>query len=226
MKKHWILVLLLFLLGATAVYALNQKAKAREAALEIVNIAARADTARLLVVDSVSTAYELLIVQKDLEKDSISVLLDTRPVVRIQGRLRVDTLNIVDTVAAPIPEDTVEVYAFGGEDGPFRFVGDARLFPNRTQIFTVAVSSSPVGTLAIISCGDEQPIRSAHLVLKADDPFEIIPTGVEQTPDVCNAPRAPVFSITKGRAVWAGAGFLVGMVVANLVDDGFRVANY
>ena len=46
-------------------------------------------------------------------------------------------------------------------------------------------------------------------------------------PDVCNPvkPR-PIFSFSWDRAVWMGVGGILGAVIANLLDDGFRSAVY
>jgi hypothetical protein len=225
-KKIGIVLLLMGTMGSIA-YARNQAADYREAARVNDSIVASLDTARMVAVAQGDSAVQLLIVQRDLQRDSLDELLQQESALRLEAELRMDTLRIVDTVAAPVPEDTVEVYEFGGKDGPFNFLGSARLFPDRTQIFQVSVVSDPVPVHARVTCGDGRAFRSASVLLQADDPFKIVPSGVEADPDVCNA-RQPMrlVTVTKEKLIWGIAGAAVGFIVAHFTDDGFREANY
>ena len=188
MKKILIILLLLGTMGATA-YAARRATVYRDQAFRADSVAAANDTARALVLatlDSSTTAWALRIVQTELERDSLDRELDARPVIRVAAGIRVDTLRMTDTVDA-IQEDTVEVYAFTGSDGPFSFRGDARLFPDRAGIFRVAVAmTEPVPVHVRVTCGREAGVRSASVLLTADHPFSVVPASVEQAPHICN----------------------------------------
>ena len=161
----------------------------RDQALAFVNAAALADSARLVEIEALGdsvTAYQLLSVQQAVKADSLDEELRLRPVVRVVAGIRVDTVRLVDTVRfSTVQDDTVEVYSFGGRDGPFTFLGDARLFPNQTQVFTVNVSSDPVRVGVRIHCGNGRAVRTASVLLTAEDPFILEPTGAEQEVGVC-----------------------------------------
>jgi hypothetical protein len=139
-----------------------------------------------------------------------------------------DTLRIVDTVPLPVIEhDTVRVYDFQGSDGPFDFMGQGRIMPAGQGIFDVSVGMNrAIQVGALVSCGSEDGVRSAHVLLTAEDPFHVIPMAVEQDRGVCNPFRPSLFHFETGKAVWGGVGFVAGILIAHLTDDGFRKARY
>lgn len=220
-NKLLIAFLILSAMGAVA-YSRAQAADFRESARLSDSIVASLDTARMVAVAVGDSAIQLLIVQRELSVDSLDELLQEESALRLEAELRIDTLRIVDTVQAPpppTPEDTVEVYTFAGEDGPFDFIGSARLFPNRTQIFTVSVVSDPVPVHARVTCGGGRAFRSASVLLKTVPPYKLVPTGVEQTPDACNATQPiRLITVTKEKLIWAGAGGLIGFIAHTLLD--------
>jgi hypothetical protein len=228
MKKVLIFLLLAVCVVGTA-WAQIRANQYREDALRSDSIAAANDTARALALKSLSdstNAWQLRIVQTELQRDSVEKELRDRPVVRVYAGLRVDTLKFTDTVQAPVMIDTVRVYAFAGTDGPFDFAGTGRIFPAGQGIFNVKVGMNrSIPVEARITCGQERGIKSASLLLTAEDPFDIVPESVVQDPEICN-PNVPVFQFTRGKLFWAGGGLLAGVILANLWDDGFRKAYY
>jgi len=233
MKKLILLILILVALGTAGyLYAQSRLNDYREQALRSDSLAAAADTARLLALaslDSATNAYQRRVIQTELELDSLDRELQLRPVVEIPGELRFDTVRIVDTVyAEPSEEPGRQDYEFDGEDPPFAYRGTANIWPLENRgIFNVRIfQGNPIQVSTRISCGDEDGIRSAHVTMLADDPFSVLPGAVRADPDVCNPFRPPVFSFSKGKAMWAGFGFLIGMGTAHFLDDGFRKARY
>jgi hypothetical protein len=227
--KKIILILLLLSTVVSVAWAKVTADRYRDQAFRADSIAAAADTARLLVLDAFNdstNAWQLRIVQTELQRDSVEQELRDRPVVRVHAGVRVDTLTITDTVAGPVQVDTVKVYAFEGTDGPFGFEGTGKIFPAGSAIFNVRVGMSrPIPVEARITCGQGAGVKSASLLLSAEDPFELVPASVFQDPEICN-PSVPVFSFSKGKLIWAALGFAGGVVVANAIDDGFRKAWY
>lgn len=228
MKK----IIFIFVLLASVGGILAATIKAREykdQAMEADSIAAAADTARLLALsamDDSTRAYQLRIVQTEIQRDSIDKELKARPVVRVSAGIRIDTLRITDTVQVAV-EDTTEVYEFTGSDGPFAFQGDARLFPDRHGVFNVAVAlSEPVPVDVRITCQGNTGVRSASVLLSADDPFSVVPDHVEQDPGICNPPSLPTFHFTMKRGWWALGGIVIGAVAAHYLDDDFHQAKY
>jgi hypothetical protein len=214
---------------ATAFTAATIKARQyRDQAMEADSVAAARDTARMLALaalDSTENAWQLRIVQTELEADSLDRELRARPVVRVAAGIRIDTLKITDTVQVAV-EDTTEVYQFHGSDGPFAFQGDARLFPDRHGVFNVAVAlSQPVPVNVTIHCQGNAGVRSASVLLTADDPFSVVPESVQQDPAICNPPMLPVFNFTKNRAVWGAVGIGIGWV-GHMLLDGDGKSNY
>lgn len=232
--KKFILFLILagVVCGATYLYAQSQITKYRDQALQADSVAAAADTARLLVLaalDDSTNAWQRRVVQTEIERDDMARELELRPVVEIPGELRIDTIRIYDTVyAQPEMEEGRQDYHFEGEDPPFGYYGTANIWPAQNRgVFGVWVyQNQPIPVVTMISCGEESPIRSAHVTMLADDPFSLVPGRVRADPDVCNPFRPPVFSFSKGKAVWGGLGLLVGFGAAHLLDDGFRKARY
>lgn len=229
MKKFIIIVLILLTLAAVGTAYANS-VRYRDQALRADSIEAAADTARLLhlaAMDDSTNAWQLRIVQTELQRDSLDRELELRPVVRVSAGLRIDTLRMADTVEVPIIlHDTVKVYAFEGNDGPFAFRGDARVFPTDRALFDVRVNlTRPITVDARISCGQEQGIKSASVLLSAEDPFSVVPASVFQDPEICN-PSVPIFQFSKGKMFWAGAGIVAGVLGSHLLDDGFRKARY
>lgn len=228
MKK--LLLALFFLAALIGGVALGQLAmrKQRTLLLRADSIAAAADTARLLALRTLNDstrAWQLRIVQTELQRDSVERELQSRPVIRVLAGVRVDTLRVVDTVKA-VQIDTVKVYAFGGLDGPFRFDGDARILPSDVGMFDVRVTlERPIPVTARITCGNEGVVNSASLLLTAEDPFSVVPESVFQEPGICN-PSVPFFEFTADRAFWAAGGFGLGMVVTYLFRGDQRGDRY
>lgn len=232
MKKLILFLLLCAVLGAGVLWAKAQISDARNLALQADREAALADTARLVAlsrIDSIQNVWELRSVQWDLKEDSLDRELERESALRIAAELRVDTLRIVDTVAVPVLDSEGQrTYHFGGVDGPFHFEGTSLLLPSFAQTFSVVVTTDPLDVFARVQCAGEGPIRSAHLLLEAPDPFQLVPRSVEQEPDVCNAKAfAPsLFSFNTNRLWWALGGFALGVLASNWLDDGFRKASY
>jgi hypothetical protein len=228
MKKIVFILLLLSTVVSVAWAQLTVR-KYRDQAFRSDSIAAANDTARMVVLnalDDSTNAWQLRIVQTELQRDSVERELRDRPVVRVRAGIRVDTLTITDTVQGPVQIDTVKVYAFEGMDGPFGFEGTGKIFPAGSAIFNVRVGMSrPIPVEARITCGQGSGVKSASLLLTAEDPFSVVPESVFQDPEICN-PSVPVFRFTKGKAFWAGGGLLAGILLANIWDDGFRKAYY
>jgi hypothetical protein len=136
-----------------------------------------------------SNVWERRIVQVELEADSLEEALRLRPVVRVQGQIRVDTLVIQDTVLVGETEDSVTTYRFGGEDGPFRILGTGRIFTSGRGIFDVRVAQvADIPVSARIGCQEAAGVNRAFVALSAEDPFTLIPSETVQEPDVCNRP--------------------------------------
>jgi hypothetical protein len=233
MKKVLVVLLLAGVLGIVGyLYADSVIGKYRDQAMAADSIAAAADTARLLVLaslDSATNAYQRRIVQTELTLDSISRELRLRPVVEIPGELRIDTLFLTDTVyAQPEVEEGRQDYEYDGEDLPFAYHGTASIWPAEYRgVFNVRIyPREPIPVTTMISCGQETGVRSAHVTMLADDPFSLVPGQVRADPDVCNPFRPPIFTLSKGKGIWAGIGFLLGLGTAHLLDDGFRKARY
>jgi hypothetical protein len=229
--KNVAIGILLFLCLALALRATHVARQYRAQAFHSDSLAAVNDTARMLALrslDSTQTAYQLRIVQVELKRDSLDRELRERPVVRVSAGLRIDTLRITDTVPVPvIVNDTIRTYAFEGSDGPFAFRGDARINPSGRGLFDVRVNlTRPVPVFTRITCGSSGGIRSASVLLVTENPFSLVPESVEQDPTICNPPPQPIFSFSKGKVVWGGLGILIGVLSANIVDDGFRKAWY
>lgn len=227
--KKFIIILLLLVTFGSLLYATTLASRYRDQALRSDSIAAANDTARMVLLDALNdstNAWQLRIVQTELQRDSVEQELRDRPVVRVHAGVRIDTLTITDTVQGPVQIDTVKVYAFEGSDGPFDFQGTGKIFPAGTGIFNVRVGMSrPIPVEARITCGQGSGVKSASLLLTAEDPFQLVPESVFQDPEICN-PNVPVFQFTKGKAFWAGGGFLAGVLISHLLDDGFRKAYY
>lgn len=233
MKKIIVVLILAGIVGTAGyLYAQSLVNNYRDQAFRADSVAAAADTARLLALQAVSdsvTVYQRRVVQVELERDALDEELQLRPVIEIPGELRFDTVRIVDTVTAePSEEPGRQEYEFEGEDPPFAYRGVASIWPLEYRgIFDVRVyQGQPIEISTRISCGDESGVRSAHVTMLADDPFSVLPGQVRADPDVCNPFRPPVFSFSKGKALWAGFGFLAGIGIAHLLDDGFRKARY
>lgn len=233
MKKLIVLLILLAALGlAGYLYAQSAIKNYRDQAFRADSIAAAADSARLLALESIgdsTNAWQRRVIQTTLERDSLDRELRLRPVVEIPGELRVDTLVFVDTVyAQPTEEEGRQDYEFEGIDPPFAYRGVANIWPlDYRGIFNVRVyQNDPILISTRISCGEENGVRSAHVTMLADDPFSAVPGQVRADPDVCNPFRPPVFQLTKGKALWGGVGFAMGFGLAHLLDDGFRKARY
>lgn len=196
MKKYVIFLLLMATMASLA-YAYVIKGRAEDMAFRIDRLEAEADTARditdslqaaLGFADSTLNVFQQRIVQVSLEKDSIDEALQEESALRIAAELRMDTVFITDTVFPVIAEnDSVRTYAIDGQQGPFRYTGDSRLFPNFTQVFNLVISADPVPVSARVTCADGGIVRRASLLLEAPDPWTLVPSSVQQDPDVCNA---------------------------------------
>jgi len=235
MKKVIIIILFLALASGFG-YAVTRARVYREQAFTADSLAAAQDTARLLQLASLNDsihAYQLRIIQTETERDAIDRELDQTTVALARAKLRVDTIRMIDTVNVPAEiNDTTKAYEFAGADGPFAFDGDAQIFyPSWRGVFDVRVNlMRPVPVEARITCGNEPGVRSASLLLTAEDPFSLIPESVTQDPDVCNAPPGRHFSWLPELS-WKGIGWelLKGagwMLLANQFDDEFHKARY
>lgn len=228
MKKLLILALLLATVASVA-WAKIITDRYRDESFRADSIAAAADTARLLALESLGdsvSAYQLRVVQVELKRDSVERELRERPVVRVHAGLRVDTLRLRDTVPAPIVEDTVKVYPFQGSDGPFAFTGLGRIYPAGSAIFDVRVAMTrPIPVDARITCGQGSGVNTASLLLSAEDPFELIPNEVYQDPGICN-PVTPILSFTTGKAVWTAGGFVLGMLASRIWQESEGRSDY
>lgn len=192
-KKIGLLLLFLALVGGAA-RAIQQARVYRNQSLEKDSIIAANDTARLVQLDSTREAYELRIVQMEMERDQLDRRLRAESALRAQAHVHIDTLRIHDTVPGPVHEDTTETYGFSGSDGPFSFRGDARLMPNRSGVFNVSVwMREPVPVDIRVLCQRGEGIRSASVLLETQDPFHVIPSSVYQDPNVCNPVLPDVF---------------------------------
>jgi hypothetical protein len=231
MKKIIIVILILGALGGGALYALSRIDAYKDQAFYADSLAAAADTARLLALKSMgdsTNVWQRRIIQKEIRLDSLDRELAQRPVVRIAAGIRVDTIWIVDTVMAElVEEEGVETFEFSGTDSPFGYDGNARIFASPSRgIFNVRVFQvDPIPIHARITCGASPGVNTASILFAADDPFSVVPGTVEQDPFICNRPK-PILSFSKGKLVWGGGGLIVGYLLANLIDDGFRVAKY
>lgn len=238
--KKLIIILLLCVTVVSVVYAQMTITEYRDAAFRADSIEAAADTAELLhlaALDSTVNFYEIRIVQAELQRDSIDRELQLRPVVRLEGELRFDTLHIVDTVYAMVPPDYaendpgVQEYEFEGVKPPFSYRGNAIIHvPSQNGIFNVSiVQEDPTPVTVRVGC-ENLPggIRKAYALVGTDPPFSIVPGEVFQDPDICNPPVGfkllPELSVKGvGWELVKGAGW---MLLANLLDDGLRKAHY
>jgi hypothetical protein len=233
--KKLLIVLLLSVVVVSVVYAQAQARKWRDAAFRSDSIAAANDTARLVVLaslDSTETAYQRRILQVRLERDSLDRELGLRPVVRLPGELRVDTLRLVDTVTAePESTDSLQNYEFRGVDHPFAYTGHATIRPKigRGEFDVSVFQAEPIRIEARVSCLDGPGVSGASVLFTADDPFDIIPGEVVQDPGICNPPDVgfsflPELSVQGiGWELLKGAGW---MLLAHVLDDGVRKARY
>lgn len=230
--KKLLIVLLLLVTIVSVVWAQVAVGRYREQALSALNAAAAADSARLYDVSSwmdSTNAYQRLVLQREIERDDLDRQLQERPVIRLPGEVVVDTLWMPpDTVFADPPvEEGRQDYEFEGVDHPFGYVGTAQIWPLETRgIFTVRVHQiEPVPIGVRVGCVEQDGVRAASVLFTADDPFNLRPGEVQQDPAICN-PQVPLLQFTKGKAFWAGGGFLAGVLIAHLFDDGFRKARY
>jgi hypothetical protein len=231
MKKIIVLILLLGSVVVGVAYALSRIGAYRDQAFRADSIAAAADTARLLALKSLddsTNAWQRRIIQTELQLDSIDRELRQRPVVRIAAGIRVDTIRIIDTVMArPGDEDGEQRFDFSGREPPFGYDGLAIIFQNPPRgVFDVRIFQvDPIPIHARITCGASPGVNTASILFMAEEPFSVVPGRVEQDPFICNRPK-PILSFSKNNVVWGGGGLVVGYLLANLIDDGFRVAKY
>lgn len=228
--KKLLIILLLLVAAGSLLYAQMTANRYRDAALRADSLEAAADTARLLHLAALgdsTNAWQRRVLQVEIRADSLDRALQQRPVVRVAGRVRVDTLRFTDTVeVAEVRVDTVRTFQWSGRDGPFLIAGDARIYPARGIFNAVVSMPEPVEIGVRINCISSQGIQGASVLLTAPDPFHVIPGQVQQDPVVCNPPSVPLLSFTTDRLVWAGAGAVLGVLGAHLLDDGFRKAKY
>ena len=182
--------------------------------LEAVN-----DTARVVELESLGdsvNAMQRRVVQVELEKDSVDRELQQRPVVRVQGTARVDTLHFVDTVEVAMQTDSSLTYEWVDQDGPFTIEGGAEILrPTFRGSFFAQLSQTddiPVGVR--ISCEDRDGVDAASILLTARDPLVLVPGALEQAPEVCNPPR-PFISVTPtGVLTIAGVATAIVLLLA------------
>lgn len=233
--KKWIVLLLILGCVVVTVGATLYANTMREQALDALNTAAEADSARQVEVaalgDSVN-AYQRLVVQREVELDSIDRELQERPVIRLPGEIVLDTIWMPpDTVWAETPvEQDRQDYDFSGVDGPFGYDGSAFIWPlERRGVFEVSVHQrEPVAIGVRVGCVQQGSVKAASVLFTADDPFNLIPGEVQQDPEICNP--TPGFSFLPqlslkgvGWELVKGAGW---MLLANFLDDGVRKARY
>lgn len=228
--KKFLLFLLIFCTMGAVIYAQVQYMAAREANLRADSVEAAADTARLVHFNELNdtiNAWQRRVVQTELRADSLDRALQQRPVVRVSAGVRIDTIQVTDTVeVAEVRVDTVRTFQWRGRDGPFVIAGDARIFPARGIFETTVTVPDPIEIGVRINCISGRKINSASVLLTAPDPFDVTPGEVLQDPTICNPPTAPLLSFSSKRAMWAGAGFVAGILTTHLLDDGFRKARY
>jgi hypothetical protein len=206
--KWWVILLLLIAWAGTAAYAATQRNAARDAGIALANVEADLDTARNILLpqalDSTTNAWQRLVVQAEIERDSLDAALEARPVIRLPGRIIIDSI--------PMPPDTVEIVKEAGDEffdwetraPPFSIQGHVALLGAPTEI--------PVE--ARVSCVPGDVVDAASVMLLAEDPFHIVPGRVVADPDVCNPP--PKFSLIPDISV-KGIGYDLLKVVIGAV---------
>lgn len=228
--KKFLIILLLLVAAGSLLYAQVVTSRFRDAALRADSLEAAADTARLLhlaALADTTNAWQRRVLQVEIRADSLDRALQQRPVVRVSAGVRIDTIQITDTVqVAEVRVDTVRTFQWSGRDGPFVIAGDARIYPARGIFNTVVTMPEPVEIGVRVNCLDRDAVNAASVLLTAPDPFHVIPGQVQQDPTVCNPPSAPLLKFTTDRIIWAGAGLVAGVLGAHLLDDGFRKARY
>jgi hypothetical protein len=219
MNWKWVIILLALIgWGGTAVYANVQRAAAREAGLELRNVEAEADSAReelLVVLDDTVSVWRRLVVQEELRADSIDAELGARPVIRIPGELRVDTLEVVDTLEIPAAVED-QTFDWDGFDPPFSIQGSVALMgePTPSAIVTArVVQVDPIPVEARVSCIEAEAANAVSVALLAEDPFSLIPSRTVADPDVCNA-RKPFVPSLWPQVSLRGIGYDLLKVVA------------
>lgn len=232
--KKLLLVLILagtVAIGASVAYAQIQANRYRDAAFRADSLEAALDTVRVLELaalgDSVNV-LQLRAIQTELHADSLDEELRLRPVVRIPGRLRIDTLRLRDTVALQpaIGADSTEFYRLDLAQDPFRvFGGMTRLPVGPVGQFDVTVAMTrDVDVGVYVHCEDRAGVNAASVTLTADDPFSVAPRApVQASREVCNRPPVK-FSFVPEISIrgigWELLKMALGVVLWEKVIDG------
>lgn len=247
MKKLFIILLLagtIIAIGAAAIYAQRAADAERQRNIAEANLIALTDTVTLYQ-DSLSTTVSLMQTQGQLSQDSI-LLLNTTLARAIYERnqtieslqtLRLDFARLQGSYASvrvQLREDSLahagEELAEGEEEAQFDLEGppiEGSLWvtyrPAAPWGLRTDLGVSPFAMTYSVGCQERVPVVNVTT-----------PPWVRATPergtvseDVCNPvkPR-PIFSFSWDRAIWMGVGGILGAVIANWVDDGFRSSNY
>lgn len=243
-KVLWILLLMSTVgaVSAAVVFAMQAADAKRQIAIANANADALRDTVTMYG-DSISRTVTLMQTQGEVNGDSITALrasLDAAVTGRDQTLVALNTLRVefrtlrdefesVDVVEVPAdpdePDEPPEELGTFQIEGP-PIGGDIWVTYRRLTPWSLrtALTVSPFGMLYSVGCDE---LHRALVNITTPEWVTGTPERGTMGPDVCNAFRpVPFFSFSPDKAIWAVGGGLLGYLLANLVDDGFRVARY
>lgn len=220
--------------AATILYAGKLEAE-RDASVALANLAASLDTIRRYQDDSTTTA-SLMAFQDSVNQDSLIALggslsdaiRDRNQTLQALSTLRVEFASLRDQfVSIDVEEHPEEP---GAEEASFEIegppiFGDIGVIYRPADPWTLRTNLSVTPFRQVYDIGCDEMRRALVNVTTPEWVRVTLEKGVIM-PDVCNPLTIPTLKFTWGKAVWFGGGMLSGFLLANLIDDGFRVANY